>query len=228
MSKNKEKKETVLELYFEEIASTPLLSAKEEVKLAKRIELGDEDARQHMIKANLRLVVSIARRYLGRSLNLTFIGLIQEGNFGLLHAVRKFDWRRGCRFATYATWWIERYIKFALANERRMTSLDAPISGEEDEDSLSSILEDKKIIPADVSLGRNLLKTTLKEALSDLEPREQKIISMSYGLNDGVLHSGKEIAKKLDMRKEKVRQIIERALRKLRIHKKLDRLNSLS
>jgi RNA polymerase sigma factor (sigma-70 family) len=167
--KRDKKVKTLVQLYLDGIGETPLLSFDEEVELAKRIEAGDSEARQHFIKANLRLVVSIAKRYVGKSLNLTMLGLIQEGNLGLIHAVEKFDWRLGNRFATYATSCIEGTIRRALFCDRRGIiadfSLDDNVGGE-DSDSMHGFVGDEKAACPSSQANRMFLQSVFDEVLS--------------------------------------------------------------
>jgi RNA polymerase primary sigma factor len=235
--KQVKKVKTLVELYLEGIGEAPLLSFDEEVELAKRIEAGDSEARQQLIKSNLRLVVSIAKRYVGKSLNLTLLGLIQEGNLGLMRAVgevgpicetnKKFDWRRGNRFATYATWCIDGSISRALLYDRRGVvsgfSFDDPISGEES-DNMHAFLGDDKAISPSSEANRSFLQVVFDEVLSELEEKEQRVIKLAFGLVNGIAHSDKEIAEKLKTKKERVRQIREKTLRRLRHHKRLIKL----
>jgi RNA polymerase primary sigma factor len=218
---------TLVQLYLDVIGDAPLLDSDEEVELAKSIEAGDSEARQHLIKANLRLVVSIAKRYVGKSLNLTLLGLIQEGNLGLIYAVEKFDWRRGNRFSTYATWCIEGFIKRALFYDRRGTiagfSMDDPLGKKEDDNRYTLIGDEKAKSPC-TEANASFLKIVFDEVLSELEHKEQKIIRLAFGLADGIAHSDKEVAEKLNIKKERVRQIRERALRRLRHHERLIKL----
>ena len=268
-----------VQMYLKEISKTPFLTAEEEKKLAKRIEKGDIEAKKKMIKANLRLVVSIAKKYVGRSSNLTLLDLIQEGNLGLFRAVEKFDWRRGYKFSTYATWWIRQAITRALADQARTiripvhmvetitkynqarrrllqelareplpeeiaaemgievdkvhhimrisqetVSLEAPV-GEDDEDSiLAEFIKDEKTILPSVSAARTLLRERLREILNDLSPREQKIISMRFGLEDGITHTLEEVGKEFGVTRERIRQIEAKALAKIREHQFLKKL----
>lgn len=227
MPKKIEKKlKTILDLYLEEIGEAPLLGAEGEVTLAKRIELGDNEAGQQFIKSNLRFVVFIAKKYVRKSLNLTLLGLIQEGNLGLMVAVRKFDWRRGSRFSTYAEWWIKRYIKLALFYERRGAiarfSLDYSIG--EQNDTFDAITEDTEALPPSSEADKGLLADVFDDVLSELSVREQQVLKLAFGLVDGIAHTDKEIAKKIRKRRVIVQQIRELALRKLRKHKRLIKL----
>jgi len=268
----------LVQMYLKEIGKTPLLSSKEELELAKRIEKGDEAARQKMIQANLRLVVSIAKRYVGKSPNMSFLDLIQEGNKGLFRAVEKFDWRKGYKFSTYATWWIRQAITRALADhsrtiripvhmvetlskytkvKRRLSqelnrtplpeeiaaemglkvekiyhimkiiqgtvSLETPV-GEDKDTLLEEFIKDEKVASPSLEAARELLKERLKEVLKDLTPREQKILSMRFGLEDGVRHTLEEVGKEFGVTRERIRQIAARALEKIRQKEALKKL----
>jgi len=262
-----------VQMYLREIGRVPLLKAEEEIDLAKRIEKGEEAAKQRLTNANLRLVVSIAKRYVGRSPNLTLLDLIQEGNIGLFKAVEKYDWRRGYKFSTYATWWIRQAITRALADQSRTiripvhmvetiskytqvkrrllqdlgreplpeeiaaemgievdkvrqiikisqetVSLEAPVGGDEEDSTLGEFIEDEKTILPSSSAARRLLKEQLKEILVDLSPREQKILKMRFGLEDGVTHTLEEVGKEFGVTRERIRQIEAKALDKIRQH----------
>ena len=225
--KRDRKVKTLVQLYLDSIRGVSLLNFDEEVELSKRIEAGDSEARQYLIKANLRLVVSIAKKYVGKSLNLTFLGLIQEGNLGLVHAVEKFNWRLGKRFATYATHCINGAIKRALFYDRRGTiadfSLDAPIR-KKDSDNLYEFIKDEKAFCPRSQANKISLQAIFAEILSELEIEEKRILMLTFGLLDGIAYSDKEIAEKLKIKKERVRQVKERALRRLRNHKRLIKL----
>ncbi len=260
-----------IQTYLKEISKEPLLSAEEEVELAKRIEKDDMEAKKRMIRANLRLVVSIAKKYIGRSPKLSFLDLIQEGNLGLFRAVEKFDWRRGYKFSTYATWWIRQSINRALADQSRTvripvhmvekiskytkvrkdlfqslgrepsaeevaaemglevekvrhiikiyqtaTSLEAPVGDDEDNSTLADFIEDEETTPPSVDAGRELLKERLNEVMADLDDREKKILSMRFGLDDGVTHTLEEVGQVFDVTRERIRQIQAKALEKIR------------
>ena len=284
-SKPQPKEETVKEypdsvqMYLREIGKIPLIPAEEEKELARRIEKGDPDARNKLAQANLRLVVSIAKKYVGRSANLTLLDLIQEGNIGLFRAVEKFDWRKGFKFSTYATWWIRQAITRALADQSRTiripvhmvetiskyrqavrrlsqdlgrdplaeeiasemgvevekihhiqkisqdtVSIDMPI-GEDDEDStLGEFIEDDKVLSPDQSAARGILKDHIQEILVDLTPREQKILNMRFGLEDGTYHTLEEVGKVFGVTRERIRQIEAKALEKIRQHEKAHRM----
>jgi RNA polymerase primary sigma factor len=269
-----------VQMYLKEIGQYPLLIGDEEVELAKRIEKGDEAARQKLALSNLRLVVSIAKKYIGRSPNLTLLDLIQEGNIGLFKAVEKFDYKKGFKFSTYATWWIRQAITRALADQgrtiripvhmvetinkyqqvvRRLVqdlgrdplpeevasemgvavekirhiqkisqetiSLEAPVGDDDDSDSaLESFIPDEDTISPTTSAARKILKTYLNEIISDLTPREQKILDMRFGLGDGVTHTLEEVGKVFAVTRERIRQIEAKALEKIRQHQKLGKL----
>ncbi|MDP3900917.1 MAG: sigma-70 family RNA polymerase sigma factor [bacterium] len=268
-----------IQMYLKEIGKIPFVTADQEKELAKRIEKGDDEARRRLVRANLRLVVSIAKRYIGRSPNLTLLDLIQEGNLGLFRAVEKFDWRRGYKFSTYATWWIRQSITRALADQARTiripvhmietiskytqvrrrllqdlgrdplaeeiasemglevekvrhiqkisqetVSLETPV-GEDDEDSvLAEFVEDEKVAPPSVEAARNLLRERLHNIIVDLTPREQKILAMRFGLEDGVTHTLEEVGQEFGVTRERIRQIEAKALEKIREHKNLRKL----
>ncbi len=268
-----------VQMYLKEIGRISFVTADQEKELAKRIEKGDLEAKKQLARANLRLVVSIAKRYVGRSANLTLLDLIQEGNLGLFRAVEKFDWRRGYKFSTYATWWIRQAITRALADQARTiripvhmietiskytqvrrsllqqlgreplaeevaaemglevekvrhierisqetVSLETPV-GEDDEDSiLAEFVEDEKVPPPTVEAARRLLKERLGEILIDLSPREQKILAMRFGLDDGVTHTLEEVGAEFGVTRERIRQIEAKALEKIREHTNLKKL----
>ncbi len=264
-----------VQMYLKEIGKTPLLKGEEERELAKKIEKGDQEARRHFIQANLRLVVSIAKRYVNRSPNLSILDLVQEGNIGLSRAVDKFDYRRGFKFSTYATWWIRQAITRALADQSRtiripvhmvetiskytqakrrllqelgreplaeeiaiemnmpvekirhiqkisqdVVSLESPV-GDDDEDSTLSefIPDDRNLTPSQVA-SQTLLRDKIKEILVDLTPREQKILSMRFGLEDGVTHTLEEVGKEFGVTRERIRQIEAKALARIKGHEK--------
>jgi len=262
-----------VQMYLREIGKVPLLSAAQEQELARRIEAGDEEARHKLIQANLRLVVSIAKKYIGRSPNLTLLDLIQEGNIGLSKAVEKFDYHKGYKFSTYATWWIRQAITRALADQGRTIripvhmvetiskyvqikrrllqdlgreplpeelaaemgepvekvhhiikiaqetiSLEKPV-GEGDEDStLGEFIEDKKSLTPDQIASRKLVRDKLREIIADLMPREQKILKLRFGLEDGVPHTLEEVGKEFGVTRERIRQIEAKALERIRQH----------
>ncbi len=268
-----------IQTYLKEISNEPLLDTDQEIELAKRIEKGDKGAKRKMVRANLRLVVSIAKKYIGRSPKLTFLDLIQEGNLGLFRAVEKFDWRRGYKFSTYATWWIRQSINRALADQSRTvripvhmvekiskytkvrkdlfqslgrepspeeiaaemgvevekirhivkiyqtaTSLEAPVGDEDDSSTLADFIEDEKTASPPVTAARKLLKERLDEILVDLDDREKKILSMRFGLEDGVTHTLEEVGQIFGVTRERIRQIQAKALEKIRKHDQLEKL----
>jgi len=257
-----------LRLYLREISRYPLLTARREVTLAERAEQGDKEARNQLIEANLRLVVSIAKKYVGQGLSLE--DLIGEGNIGLIRAVTKFDFRKGFRFSTYATWWIKQaitrailegtrivrlpvYIMEEVMRVKRMTrqlyqevgreptpemigqrldmtpervselliwaekvfSLDAPLS-EEEENTLGDIIEDVRDHGPMEATDQQLLREEIRRALNLLTTRERQVIELRFGLVDDHDHTLEEVGKKLKVTRERVRQIEERAIRKLR------------
>ena len=257
-----------LRLYLREISRISLLSAQREFDLAQRVERGDRDARNHLIEANLRLVVSIAKRYVGQGLSLE--DLIGEGNIGLIRAVVKFDPSKGFRFSTYATWWIKQaitrsilegtrtvrlpvYIMEEVMRVKRMTrqlyqdlgheptvaqigeglgisgdrvtellvwaekvfSLDAPLSDEE-ENSLSDLIEDQGTEGPEGTTDREMLREEVRRALNALTQREREVIELRFGLLDDHDHTLEEVGRRLKVTRERVRQIEERAIRKLR------------
>ncbi|MEK7153999.1 MAG: sigma-70 family RNA polymerase sigma factor, partial [Patescibacteria group bacterium] len=269
-----------VQMYLREIGQYPLLRGEEEGELAKRIEKGDESARQKLMLSNLRLVVSIAKKYVGRSPNLTLLDLIQEGNIGLSRAVEKFDYRRGYKFSTYATWWIRQAITRALADQARTiripvhmietinkyqqvvrrlvqdlgreplpeevaaemgvnvekirhiqkisqdtVSLEAPVGSDDDESSLlADFIADEDSATPETMAGRRILRDHLQEIISELSPREQKILEMRFGLKDGVTHTLEEVGKVFGVTRERIRQIEAKALEKIRQHHKIEKL----
>ena len=275
----KEAKVDPIQLYLKEIGKVPFITAEEEKELSRRIEKGDEEAKKKLVRANLRLVVSIAKKYIGKSPNLTILDLIQEGNLGLFRAVEKFDWRKGYKFSTYATWWIRQAITRALADQARTiripvhmietiskyskvrrrllqdlgreplpeeiaaemgievskvrhiqkisqetVSLETPV-GDSDEDSvLSEFIKDEKMVSPSTQAARILLRERLKEILVDLNPREQKILSMRFGLDGGVTHTLEEVGRVFGVTRERIRQIEAKALEKIRKHKKIKKI----
>ena len=265
-------------LYLREIGKIPLLSAEEELALAKRVVDGDKDAKDKMAEANMRLVVSIAKRYVGRGLDL--LDLIQEGNTGLLRAVEKFDPDKGFKFSTYATWWIRQAITRAIADQartiripvhmvetinkllrtqRRLTqelnreptneeiakamdldvdkvehimkikqdisSLDASIRDDEEESVLADFIEDEDTITPEQSATTQLLKEQVKGMLGALTEREQKILKLRFGLEDGKQHTLEEVGQEFSVTRERIRQIEAKALAKLRKHKDAKKLH---
>jgi RNA polymerase primary sigma factor len=259
-------------LYLREIGKIPLLTAEEELVLAKKVVAGDARAKDQMAGANLRLVVSIAKRYVGRGLDL--LDLIQEGNTGLLRAVEKFDPDKGFKFSTYATWWIRQAITRAIADQartiripvhmvetinkllrtqRRLTqelnrepnneeiaqamemdvdrvehimkikqdisSLDASVREDEDDSVLGDFIEDEDIASPEESATTQLLKEHVKDMLGSLTEREQKILKLRFGLDDGKGHTLEEVGQEFSVTRERIRQIEAKALTKLRKHK---------
>ncbi|HSX47912.1 MAG TPA: RNA polymerase sigma factor RpoD [Candidatus Nanoarchaeia archaeon] len=263
-------------LYLREIGRVPLLTAAEEVELAKRIEKGDKTAKDAMVEANLRLVVSIAKKYIGRGLDL--LDLIQEGSSGLLRAVEKFDYTKGYKFSTYATWWIRQAITRAIADQARtiripvhmvetinklirtqrrlvqelgrdplpeeiaaememdvdkvnhiikikqdIVSLESPV-GEEDDSRLGDFIPDEDSATPEESATYQLLKEHVNNVLALLTPREQKILRMRFGLEDGRSHTLEEVGQEFGVTRERIRQIEAKALAKLRKHRESKKL----
>jgi RNA polymerase primary sigma factor len=255
-------------MYLKEIGKVPLLTADEEIDIAKRMEAGDADARRKLAEANLRLVVSIAKRYVGRGMQ--FLDLIQEGNLGLIKAVEKFDYRKGYKFSTYATWWIRQAITRAIADQARIiripvhmvetinklirvsrqilqeqgreptpeeiakemmisedkvreiikiaqepVSLETPIGEEEDSHLGDFIPDDDALAPADAAAFM-LLREQLTDVLDTLTPREEKVLRLRFGLDDGRARTLEEVGKEFNVTRERIRQIEAKALRKLR------------
>jgi RNA polymerase primary sigma factor len=255
-------------MYLKEIGRVPLLSAEEEIELAKRIEQGDEEAKRRLAEANLRLVVSIAKRYVGRG--MLFLDLIQEGNMGLIKAVEKFDYRKGYKFSTYATWWIRQAITRAIADQARTiripvhmvetinklirvqrqllqdlgrepspeeiaeemdltpekvreilkiaqepVSLETPI-GEEDDSHLGDFIEDQEATSPSEHAAYELLKEQLEDVLDTLTDREENVLRLRFGLDDGRTRTLEEVGKVFGVTRERIRQIEAKALRKLR------------
>ncbi len=260
--------EDPVRMYLKEIGKVPLLSAEEEIELAKKMESGDQEAKKRLAEANLRLVVSIAKRYVGRG--MLVLDLIQEGNLGLIKAVEKFDYRKGYKFSTYATWWIRQAITRAIADQARTiripvhmvetinklirvsrqllqelgreptpeeiaaemnlpvervreilkisqepVSLETPI-GEEEDSHLGDFIQDDNVpVPADAA-AFTLLKEQLVEVLGTLTEREQKVLRLRFGLDDGRARTLEEVGKEFNVTRERIRQIEAKALRKLR------------
>ena len=260
--------EDPVRMYLKEIGKVPLLTADEEIELAKRMEKGDEAAKNRLAEANLRLVVSIAKRYVGRG--MLFLDLIQEGNLGLIKAVEKFDYRKGYKFSTYATWWIRQGITRAISDQARTiripvhmvetinklirvsrqllqelgreptpeeiaeamntpvekvreilkisqepVSLETPI-GEEEDSHLGDFIQDDNVpVPAEAA-AFTLLREQLDEVLDQLTDREQKVLRLRFGLDDGRARTLEEVGKEFQVTRERIRQIEAKALRKLR------------
>ncbi len=260
--------EDPVRMYLKEIGKVPLLTAEEEIELAKRMEAGDEKAKQKLAEANLRLVVSIAKRYVGRG--MLFLDLIQEGNLGLIKAVEKFDYEKGYKFSTYATWWIRQAITRAIADQARTiripvhmvetinkliresrqllqelgreplpeeiaermgisvervreilkisqepVSLETPI-GEEEDSHLGDFIQDQNVpVPAEAAAS-NLLRDQLNEVLDTLTEREQKVLRLRFGMDDGRARTLEEVGKEFQVTRERIRQIEAKAHRRLR------------
>jgi RNA polymerase primary sigma factor len=255
-------------MYLKEIGKVSLLSGDEEIELAKKMEMGDEEAKKRLCEANLRLVVSIAKRYVGRG--MLFLDLIQEGNLGLIKAVDKFDWRKGYKFSTYATWWIRQAITRSIADQARTiripvhmvetinklirisrqllqeygreptpeeiaeemditvekvreilkiaqepVSLETPI-GEEEDSHLGDFIPDDDVPAPAEAAAFSMLKEQLIEVLDTLTEREQKVLKLRFGLEDGRARTLEEVGKRFDVTRERIRQIEAKALRKLR------------
>lgn len=255
-------------MYLKEIGKVPLLTAEEEIELAKNMELGDNEAKKRLCEANLRLVVSIAKRYVGRG--MLFLDLIQEGNLGLIKAVDKFDWRKGYKFSTYATWWIRQAITRSIADQARTiripvhmvetinklirisrqllqeygrepspeeiaaemdiseekvreilkiaqepVSLETPI-GEEEDSHLGDFIPDDDVPAPAEAAAFSMLKEQLVEVLDTLTDREQKVLKLRFGLDDGRARTLEEVGRRFDVTRERIRQIEAKALRKLR------------
>ena len=212
--------EDPVRMYLKEIGKVPLLSAEEEIELAQRMENGDQDAKKRLAEANLRLVVSIAKRYVGRG--MLFLDLIQEGNLGLIKAVEKFDYRKGYKFSTYATWWIRQAITRAIADQAR--TIRIPVHMVETINKLIRVsrqllqeLGREPSVPAPADAAAfTLLKEQLVEVLGTLTEREQKVLRLRFGLDDGRARTLEEVGKEFNVTRERIRQIEAKALRKLR------------
>ncbi|MFZ1019712.1 MAG: sigma-70 family RNA polymerase sigma factor, partial [Minisyncoccia bacterium] len=259
---NKSAMHDSIQMYLKEIGQYPLIHASDEKDLAKRIALGDEEAKNLLARANLRLVVSIAKKYVGRSSNLTLLDLIQEGNLGLFKAVEKFDWTKGFKFSTYATWWIRQSITRALADQSRTiripvhmvetiskykqtyrrlsqdlgreplakeiatemglpvekihtienisqetVSLEQPVGDDDDKSTLENFIPDDKILRPDQEASRRILSDQIREVLSELNPKERKILEMRYGLLDGIQHTLERVGEEFGVTRERIRQI---------------------
>ena len=270
-----------VQMYLREIGRISLINADQEKEFARRIEKGDQEAREKLAQANLRLVVSIAKRYVGRSPHLTLLDLIQEGNLGLFKAVEKFDYRRGFKFSTYATWWIRQAITRALADQARTiripvhmvetiskyqqvkrrllqdlgreplpeeiasemglelvkihhiakisqetVSLEAPV-GDGDEDSvLGEFIEDDKTLSPSQAAARRVLREQINAIINDLTPREQRILKMRFGLEDGITHTLEEVGREFGVTRERIRQIEAKSLERMRSHGLVRKLES--
>ena len=257
-----------VKMYLKDIGRVPLLSADDEIELARKMQDGDEEAKKKLSEANLRLVVSIAKRYVGRG--MLFLDLIQEGNLGLMKAVEKFDYQKGFKFSTYATWWIRQAITRAIADQARTiripvhmvetinkltrvsrlptqkygrepspaeiakemniseervreiqkiaqdpVSLETPI-GEEEDSHLGDFIEDETTVTPSDSVSTTMLKETLLSVLNSLTPREEKVLRLRYGVDDGRPRTLEEVGKEFNVTRERIRQIEAKALRKLR------------
>ena len=260
--------EDPVRMYLKEIGRIPLLSSEEEIELAKRMEMGDEEAKKKLSEANLRLTISIAKRYSGRGMQ--FLDLIQEGNLGLIKAVEKFDYRKGYKFSTYATWWIRQSITRAIADQARTiripvhmvetmnrvnrtsrrllqeygreptpeeiavtmnlpverilevskisqepVSLETPI-GEEEDSHLGDFIQDEHVPVPSEEAAHTLLREQLEEVMDTLSDREQKVLALRFGLEDGKPHTLEEVGRDFQVTRERIRQIEAKALRKLR------------
>ena len=269
----------LVQMYLREIGRVELLKFEEEVALAKRIEKGDPIAKQKLTEANLRLVVSIAKKYVGRSHNLSLLDLIQEGNIGLFRAVEKFDYTKGYKFSTYATWWIRQAITRALADQSRTiripvhmvetinkytqitrrlvqdlgreplpeeiavemgievdkvrhimkisqetVSLETSVGDSDDDSVLGDFIEDTETVMPHHMASRKLLQDHVAEVLDSLTPREQKILKIRFGLEDGVVHTLEEVGQEFGVTRERIRQIEAKALEKIREHDVIKKL----
>jgi RNA polymerase primary sigma factor len=267
-----------IQMYLKEIGKVPLLSTEEEIELAKRKERGDKAAERKLIEANLRLVVSIAKKFTGNK-NLSLLDLIQEGNIGLFRAVEKFEYRKGYKFSTYATWWIRQAITRSLADQSRtiripvhmvetinrckqaqrqliqflgreptpeeiasemgedvdkvryvlkisqdIISLETSIGDDDEDSTLEDFIEDVKNVTPDREAALQLLKDYVKEVISHLSPREQKILEMRFGLVDGVAHTLEEVGREFDVTRERIRQIEAKAIERIQKHEDIRKL----
>jgi RNA polymerase primary sigma factor len=269
----------LVQMYLREIGRVPLLKGEDEIRLAKLIEKGDLNAKQKLTEANLRLVVSIAKKYVGRSHNLSLLDLIQEGNIGLFRAVEKFDYKKGFKFSTYATWWIRQAITRALADQSRTiripvhmvetinkyaqitrrlvqelgreplaeeiaaemnievekvrhiqkisqetVSLETSVGDSDDDSVLGDFIEDTEAVMPNQMAARKLLKSHIGDILEELSPREQKILKIRFGLEDGVTHTLEEVGQEFGVTRERIRQIEAKALERIREHENLKKL----
>ncbi|RAP27978.1 RNA polymerase sigma factor RpoD [Candidatus Marinamargulisbacteria bacterium SCGC AG-343-D04] len=269
-----------VKMYLREIGTVKLLSADQEIELAKRMENGDDEAKQSMINANLRLVVSIAKKYIGQG--LLFLDLIQEGNAGLIRAAEKFDYRKGFKFSTYATWWIKQGVTRAIADQSRTIrvpvhmvetiykfkktsrlltqklgrqpteeevseetgiplenivtirkyaqlpiSLETPI-GQEEGSELGNFVEDKNSITPDNRTEKNMLRESILSSMENLNEREQMILKLRFGIDDGRQRTLEEVGKVYGVTRERIRQIEEKALQKMRKNKRLSVLHTVN
>ena len=266
-----------IQMYLKEIGKIPLLTPEEEIALAKRKEKNDREAEKRLIEANLRLVISIAKKFIGK--NMSLLDLIQEGNIGLFRAVKKFEYRKGFKFSTYATWWIRQAITRALADQSRTiripvhmvetinrlqqvsrtliqelgrepapeeiaaemqedvekvrhiikisqdtVSLETSVGEDEEDSKLEDFLQDVKNISPDKAAARQLLKDYVHSLISDLTPREQKILEMRFGLVDGVTHTLEEVGREFDVTRERIRQIEAKSIERIKLQKGVEKL----
>lgn len=269
----------LVQMYLREIGRVKLLTFEDEIRLAKQIEQGDPISKQRLTEANLRLVVSVAKKYVGRSKSLSLLDLIQEGNIGLFRAVEKFDYRRGYKFSTYATWWIRQAITRALADQSRTiripvhmvetinkymqinrrlvqelgrdplpeeiaaemdvevekiryiqkisqetVSLETSVGESDDDSVLGDFIEDTDTLMPNQIASQKLLKRHIQEVLTELSPREQKILTIRFGLEDGVTHTLEEVGQEFGVTRERIRQIEAKALEKIRDNDKSKKL----
>ncbi|MDD5341138.1 MAG: sigma-70 family RNA polymerase sigma factor [Patescibacteria group bacterium] len=269
--------EDSIQMYLREIGKVPLLKGEEEMSLARRKDKGDKEAIKKLIEANLRLVVSIAKKFVGK--NMSLLDLIQEGNMGLFKAVEKFDASKGYKFSTYATWWIRQAITRSLADQSRTiripvhmvetinkfqqvqrrliqdlgreplpeeiaaemsediekvrhiinisqetVSLETSVGEDEDDSTLEDFIEDVKNMAPDRAAALQLLRDYVKSIITELSPREQKILEMRFGIGDGVAHTLEEVGKEFDVTRERIRQIEAKSLEKIKQHHQVEKL----